>query len=91
MEKGRSCPLPSPPLPLNPFSFQPLLGGFSQGLRHPCCPSLDFSVSHELPKHHDRSREGQQLGTASGRRVGNANTGSVQARACQALSATGQS
>lgn len=63
MEKGRSCTLPSPP-PLNPFSFQPLLGGFSQDLRHPCCPSLDFSVSCKLSRHDDQSREGQQLGLA---------------------------
>ena len=63
MEEVRSCPPPLPP-PLNPFSFQPLLGVFSQDLRHPCCPSLDFSVSGKLSRCDDQSREGLQLGAA---------------------------
>lgn len=63
MEEGRSCPLPLS-RPLNPFSFQPLLGVFSQDLRHPCCPSLDSSASRKLSRYDDQSRERQQLGTA---------------------------
>lgn len=48
MEKGRSQPFLSPPS-LNPFPFQPLLGVFSQDLRHGC-PSQDVMVSQELSR-----------------------------------------
>lgn len=53
MGDRRSCPLPSPH-PVDPSPFQPLLGVFSQDLRHPC-PPLDLSVSQELSRCDDHS------------------------------------
>lgn len=53
MEEGGSCPLPSPP-PLNPFPFQPILGVFSQNLRHACPP---LRVSQELSRCDDHHRD----------------------------------